>query len=39
MYIVEVIIQLLHVVTGSMAFCLLEGVNGTQGEAEGAIYF
>ena len=29
--------QLLHVVTGSMEFCTLEGWNGTRGEAEGAI--
>ena len=31
------IVQLLHAVTGSMAFCTLEGGNGTRGEAEGAI--
>ena len=31
------IIQLLHAVTGSMAFCTLEGENGTRGQAEGAI--
>ena len=31
-------IHLLHAVTGSMAFCTLEGENGTRGEAEGAIY-
>ena len=31
------IIQLLHAVTGSMAFCTLEGENCTRGEAEGAI--
>ena len=32
------IIQLLHTVTGSMAFCTLEGGNGTRGKAEAAIY-
>ena len=31
-------IQLLHAVTGSMAFCTPEGENGTRGKAEGAIF-
>ena len=29
------IIQLLHAVTGFMAFCTPEGANGTRGKAEG----
>ena len=32
------IIQLLHAVMGSMAFCTPKGENGTRGEAEGAIF-
>ena len=32
------LIQLLHAVTGSMAFCTPEGKNGTRGKAEEVIF-